>query len=97
MRSPFFTVAWIVCLTVAAMAQSRDDATVPRMIGNRANGFSYQPTPGEVRPREMAAGVRPSGAKQAETDRALEGMDQSLLRAEGMSSHSVPLFTPHQQ
>jgi hypothetical protein len=64
------------------------------MIGNRANGFSYQPTPGEVRPREMAAGVRPSDAKQADTDHTLETIDRNLLQDEGMSSKTVPAFTP---
>ena len=97
MRSAFFAVLWVIFLTAVAMAQSGTITAVPQMIGNRANGFSYQPTPGEVRPREMAAGVRPSKAKQEETDRALESMDRNLLRDEGMSSRSVPSFTPRQQ
>ncbi len=96
MRSALFAVVWVACTTAAAMAQSGTDAPVPRVIGNRANGFSYQPTPGEVRPREAAAGVRPSKGRQAETDRALETMDRTLLRDEGKSLQSVPDFTPRQ-
>jgi hypothetical protein len=97
MRSAVFVILWVICMTAAATAQNRMDTAVPRMIGNRANGFSYQPTRNEVRPREVTAGVRPSKARQAETDRALETMDRSLLRAEGMSAQSVPAFTPRQQ
>lgn len=96
MRSAIFAIVWMACTTGAAMAQNRTEAPVPRAIGNRANGFSYQPTPGEVRPREVAAGVRPSSGRQAETDRALETMDRNLMRDEGMSLQSVPEFTPRQ-
>lgn len=97
MRSTVFAILWVICMTAAATAQAWKDAAVPRMIGNRANGFSYQPTPDEVRPRELAAGVRPSKARQVETDQTLETIDRSLLRDEGSSSQSVPAFSPHQQ
>jgi hypothetical protein len=68
---------------------------VPYEIGNRANGFNYQPTPNEVVPREISAGVRPSKAQQASTDEALEHIDRSLLREEGLDPREAPAFTPH--
>jgi hypothetical protein len=63
-------------------------------IGNRANGFSYQPTPEEVVPREKALGVRPSPAQQSATDEELERIDRDLLRKEGVSPGSVPDIKP---
>jgi hypothetical protein len=59
-------------------------------IGNRANHFSYQPTPGEVDGRERAMGIRPTYTQQRETDRKLEQLDRDLLRAEGSSTKTVP-------
>jgi hypothetical protein len=67
---------------------------VPRIIGNRANGFSYQPTPQEVIPRERAAGLRPSAAAEEKANRDLEAIDRDLLRNEGQGSGNVPNFTP---
>jgi hypothetical protein len=68
------------------------DTTVPREIGNRANGFSYQPRPSEVDPREVAAGVRPSPAARDATDHVLANLDTELLRDEGKDVSSVPNF-----
>lgn len=65
----------------------------PTANGNRANGFSYQPTPGEVVPRERAAGVQPPAAKQERTNRDLERTDKKLLQDEGLSTKSVPKIT----
>jgi hypothetical protein len=82
------------CFMGAAAAQTADGGSVPRSIGNRANGFSYQPTPGEVVQKEKAAGVRPSTASQQATDQELEKVDRDLLRKEGLSTSSVPKMTP---
>ncbi len=71
------------------MAQT---ASVPREIGNRAHGFSVQPTPDEVRPREAASGVRPSGSRLEATDRALQQLDKDLLHDEGLKATTVPSF-----
>jgi len=62
--------------------------------GNRANGFDYQPTPGEVVTREKTAGVRPSATSQRETNKSLEEIDRDLLRKEGLGTQSVPRITP---
>jgi len=94
MRMAFMIVAATFCLTGAAVAQSSDTSAIPRSIGNRANGFSYQPTPSEVIPREKAAGVRPSTTPQQETNRDLEKIDRDLLRDEGLGTSSVPNLTP---
>ena len=67
-----------VYLATAAIAQPTDK--IPREIGNRANGFSYQPTPGEVGPREEAAGVQPPEAQRNATDADLEPMYNTLMR-----------------
>jgi hypothetical protein len=83
-------------MTGVATAQHHDDTSVPRVIGNRANGFSYQPTPNEVAPREAAAGVRPSKAQQDASDQTLETIDRNLLREEGLSEKDVPSFRSHQ-
>jgi hypothetical protein len=78
----------------SAIGQTRGtDAMVPQVIGNRANGFSYQPRPSEVYPREVAAGVRPSPAAQTATDHALAELATELLRSEGKDVSSVPDFT----
>ena len=94
MRLALIIVAATFCLMGAAVAQSADGPAVPRSIGNRANGFDYQPTPSEVIPREKAAGVRPPASSQEQTDRDLEQMDRDLLRDEGVSTSSVPNLTP---
>lgn len=96
MRLPVLAVAWVVCLTGAAMAQRADGNSIPSEIGNHANGFAYQPTPSEVYPREVAAGLLPSKEHQVPTDRTLEDLDRSLLRGEGLNTESVPVFTPRQ-
>ena len=93
MRVAVLAVVSIVCATGPAMAQRADSSAVPRVIGNRANGFDYQPTPREVQPREMMAGILPHGADQAPVDRDLEELDRSLLRSEGLSIEGVPRFT----
>lgn len=76
-----------------AVAQPTAPNGVPRIIGNRANGFSYQPTPEEVLPRERAAGVRPSAAAEEKANRDLEAIDRDLLRDEGQGSRNIPNFT----
>lgn len=79
-------------IATAATAQSADPRSVPREIGNRAHGFSYQPTPGEVRPREISTGVRPPVERQFATDHALRILDRNLLHEEGLGTESVPSF-----
>jgi hypothetical protein len=81
-------------MTGLAMAQGATTTAVPHRIGSRANGFSYQPIPAEVIPREVSAGVRPSKARQDATDQALEAIDRALLRGEGLSETSLPVFAP---
>lgn len=95
MRMAFIVVAATFCLMGAAVAQTADGPAIPRDIGNRANGFDYQPTPSEVVPREKAAGVRPSRMSQEETNRDLEQIDRNLLREEGASTSSVPNLATH--
>jgi hypothetical protein len=90
----FIATVWVVCMASAAMAQGADSWSVPREIGNCANHFCYQPTPGEVIPREVLAGMRPSRAQQDATGRTLEAIDRSLLREEGLSEKNLPVFTP---
>lgn len=67
-----------LCLATAAVAQTPDK--IPREIGNRANGLDYQPTPGEVGPREQQAGIKPSPAQRKATDADLERMYNKLMR-----------------
>jgi hypothetical protein len=95
MRLLLLAVTWVVCATGSAMAQPTNRNSIPCEIGNRANGFSYQPTPGEVYPREVMAGLWPSKRDQAPTNRTLAELDRSLLRSEGLSTQSVPVFTSH--
>jgi hypothetical protein len=71
------TIGWL-CLTTMAAAQTID--RIPGEIGNRANGFSYQPTPGEVVPREQQAGIRPSSPQEKAMDADLDRMYNSLMR-----------------
>ncbi len=84
-------------MTTAAMAQNSNRAAPPVAQGNRANGLDYQPTPGEVIPREKAAGVQPPAAQQRSTDQVLERTDKKLLQDEGQSTKSVPNLTAGQQ
>lgn len=95
MRLHFAMVAAFL-MTAAAVAQSPGEGSVPREIGNRANGFDYEPTPSEVGPREKAAGVRPPAAQQKATDQILEQTDKNLLREEGRSTKGVPNMTTGQ-
>jgi hypothetical protein len=67
-----------ISLATASVAQTQDK--IPREIGNRANGFSYQPTPSEVLPREQQAGVRPSAAQQKANDAEIDRLYNSLMR-----------------
>jgi hypothetical protein len=94
MRMTLLVAVATFCFMGAAAAQTAGDGSVPRSIGNRANGFDYQPTQGEVVQREQAAGVRPSSASQQATDQELENIDRNLLREEGLSTSSVPKMTP---
>jgi hypothetical protein len=95
MRLSFLAVAWVVCMTGAATAQRVNGDSIPIEIGNHANGFNFQPTPDEVYPREVSAGLWPSKVRQAPTDQTLEDLDRSLLRSEGLSTENVPVFTSH--
>jgi hypothetical protein len=80
MRLPLLAIPVAALLTGGMAPQGPGNTSVPREIGNRANGFSYQPTPSEVIPRERAAGVRPSAAQQAATDRELQRIARDLGR-----------------
>jgi hypothetical protein len=80
--------AIVACLLQVAVLPNGGSS--PAVIGNRANHFSYQPTPGEVDGRERSMGVRPTDTQQQATDRRLEQLDRSLLRAEGSSTDTVP-------
>jgi hypothetical protein len=97
MRAPALAAICLVCMTGAALAQQQDRSSVPHEIGNRANGFNYQPSPGEVVGREERVGVRPSRAQLEKMDQTLESIDFSLLRDEGLSERSVPAFKPSLQ
>jgi hypothetical protein len=68
-----------VSLATASVAQTQDN-NIPREIGNRANGFSYQPTPSEVIPREKQAGIRPSAAQQKAADAEVDRLYNDLMR-----------------
>jgi hypothetical protein len=104
MRTTCFALVWLIGMTGWGLAQRPDPAPttasgtapVPHVIGNRANGFNYQPTPGEVVPREASAGVRPSVARQTAADKSLEAIDRRLVHDEGLSSKNVPSFTTRQ-
>jgi peptidoglycan hydrolase CwlO-like protein len=92
MRKYFFVALAVCAVTAPAMAQN----SVPAEIGNRANGFDYQPTPGEIVPREKAAGIQPSAEQQRAANRDLERIDEDLMREEGLSDKSVPKLTEGQ-
>jgi hypothetical protein len=94
MRWFFIAATAAMGLVNIAAAQTAAQDTIPHRIGNRANGFSYQPTPSEVVPREQAAGVRPSVTTQDATNQELEVLDRDLLRKEGDGSSSIPKFAP---
>jgi hypothetical protein len=96
MRIPLLALICIICMTGTTVAQRMNGTAIPREIGNRANGFNYQPSPVEVVPREISAGVRPSKARQAATDRTLESIDRTLLRDEGLNERDAPVFTSRQ-
>jgi hypothetical protein len=96
MRIIVLAMICVICDADPSIARPIQDASVPQEIGNRAHGFSYQPTPGEVRPREAAAGVRPSSVWQEATDRTLQQLDRDLLRDEGLPPRTVPSFGPHE-
>ena len=65
MRVYVFTMIAVLSFTGAAMAQGGGGGgSPPREIGNRANGYDYQPTPSELAPREKAAGIVQSPAQQ---------------------------------
>jgi hypothetical protein len=78
MRLHVVVLTGVLCLATAAVAQTSNN--VPREIGNRANGFSYQPTPSQVVPREKEAGIRPSAAQQKAADADLDRMYNNLMR-----------------
>lgn len=89
------SIAMIAAFSLAgtAMAQNTDGGTIPREIGNRANGKSYQPTPAEVEPREKAADIRPSAEQERANNKELRHIDRNLLQSEGLSTKSVPNMT----
>ncbi len=93
MRMLYFAAACVICMSTGWLERSADAADLPREIGNRANGFNYQPTPQEVVPRESAAGVRPSDAHQIAVDHQLEQLDRELLHDEGLPINSAPVFS----
>lgn len=96
MRMYVMAVIAAFSMTAPAIAQPAANRSIPAEIGNRANGYDYQPTPSEVRPREESAGIRPPVAQQKATDRDLEQMDKALLREQGLSTSSVPKMTTGQ-
>jgi hypothetical protein len=96
MRIVVLAMMCAVCTADPSIARTVQDASVPHEIGNRAHGFSYQPTPDEVRPREAAAGLRQSSDRQQATDRALQQIDRDLLRDEGLAPRTLPSFVSHE-
>jgi hypothetical protein len=93
MRLHLATLAATLSIITTAMAQTTGGNSPPPTSGNRANGLNYQPTPGEVVPRERSAGVQAPPAKQQETNQDLERMDKNLMRSEGLGTQSVPKMT----
>ena len=73
-----------------ALPAGTDTGSIPLSIGNRANGFDYQPTPAEVGPRERAAGIAPSAQQSRRIDDEVFSLDRQLLKSEGVSSGSLP-------
>lgn len=54
----------------------------PSRIGNRANGFDYQPSQGAVTEQENNAGIAPSPTQQRRTTDELEQLNQKLQTEE---------------
>ncbi len=77
-------------LSGVAMAQATNGGAPPRRIDNIANGNDYQPTRGEVVPREKAAGIAPTGTQERTINNEVGRIDSELLRSEGLSTKSVP-------
>ena len=91
MRVYVSTMIAVLSFAGAAMAQGGGGSgSPPREIGNRANGYDYQPTPSELAPREKAAGIVPSPAQQRAENQELDSIDKQLLQSEGLSTKSVP-------
>jgi hypothetical protein len=97
MKAPTLSAICLVCMTGATLAQQLDLTPAPFEIGNRANRFYYQPTPGEVVTIKERVGVRPSRAQFEAMDQTLESIDFSLLRDEGLSERNVPVFKSNRQ
>jgi hypothetical protein len=91
MRVFVSTMIAVLSFAGAAMAQGGGGGgSPPREIGNRANGYDYQPTPSELAPREKAAGIVPLPAQQRAENQELDSIDKQLLQSEGLSTKSVP-------
>jgi len=90
MRVFVFTMIAVLSFAGAAMAQGAETGSPPKEIGNRANGYDYQPTPSELAPREKAAGIVPPAAQQRAENQELDRIDKELLQSEGLSTKSVP-------
>jgi hypothetical protein len=91
MRRHFFTVIAVFSFASGALAQGGGaGGSPPKEIGNRANGYDYQPTPSELAPREKAAGIVPPAAQQRAENQELDRIDRQLLQSEGLSTKSVP-------
>jgi hypothetical protein len=90
MRVFVSTMIAVLSFAGAAMAQGGGGGSPPREIGNRANGYDYQPTPSELAPREKAAGIVPPPAQQRAENQELDSIDKQLLQSEGLSTKSVP-------
>ena len=93
MRVYVSTMIAVLSFTGSAMAQGTETGSPPREIGNRANGYDYQPTPSELAPREKAAGIVPPAAQQRAENQELDSIDKQLLQSEGLSTKSVPKLT----
>jgi hypothetical protein len=91
MRNSLLLTLPLLMMSGTVLAQTaQDDSPPPPQIGNRANGFSYQPTPNVVAPREQAAGVAPSPAHQQQNNRTLTNLDRNLLKSEGLNPDNAP-------
>jgi hypothetical protein len=97
MRWPIVSLIGVLVLTMPAYSQNPatpSSSNIPASIGNRANGFSYQPTQAQVRAREKTAGVALSNDKQRASDVELWKLDRRALRSEGQRTNSVPNSRP---
>jgi hypothetical protein len=91
MRVFVSTMIAVLSFAGAAMAQGGGGGgSPPREIGNRANGYDYQPTPSELVPREKAAGIVQPPAQRRAENQELDSIDKQLLQSEGLSTKSVP-------